>query len=172
MSLRDADLVEVLRSFAKIGNFNLILDPAVRGKVTVELRDVPWDQALEQILKVQGLGIDVIGGHRLIGSPTALRRQRDRLLAVRRVKLRLQHLDAGTMAAVLGRSGSGLLSPLGSVETLDGGGLVLQDTGFQLMQLGPLLQQLDRPEASEDDPDALARRTDRAWKQRLLSPNS
>ncbi len=170
MSLRDADLVEVLRSFAKIGNFNLILDPAVRGKVTVELRDVPWDAALEQILKVQGLGIDAVGGHRLVGSPTALNRQRVQLLAVRRVELRLQHLDATRVAAVLRRPGSGLLSPLGSAQALGDRALVLEDTGLQLMELGPVLQQLDRPEAAQEDPGALARRADLAWERRLASP--
>lgn len=170
MSLRDADLVEVLRSFAKIGNFNLILDPAVRGKVTVELRDVPWEKALEQILKAQGLGVDVVGGHRLIGSPSAVARQRDQLLAMRRIELRLEHLDAVKVAAVLGLTENGFLSPLGSVQALDRQGLVLADTGLQLLQLGPLLQQLDRPEAAHDDLDALQRRAQLAWERRLDAP--
>ena len=61
VSLRDADLVEVLRSFAKIGRFHLVLDPAVRGKVTVELRDVPWDAALVVILRTHGLAAEIDG---------------------------------------------------------------------------------------------------------------
>lgn len=62
MSLRDADLVETLRAFAEIGGLNLIIDPEVKGTVTVELKGVPWDQALEQILKINGLGMEVSGG--------------------------------------------------------------------------------------------------------------
>ena len=61
LSLRNADLSEVLRSFAKISGLNLVLDPAVEGKVTVELKDVPWDHALSVILQVHRLGLEVDG---------------------------------------------------------------------------------------------------------------
>lgn len=61
LSLRDADLVEVLRSFGKLAKVNLVIDPAVKGTVTVELHDVPWDQALYVILKSHGLGMEISG---------------------------------------------------------------------------------------------------------------
>lgn len=61
LSLRDADLVEVLRSFAKLGGFNLVIDPGVKGRVTVELRDVRWDAALVMILRTHGLSAEVNG---------------------------------------------------------------------------------------------------------------
>jgi hypothetical protein len=61
LSLRDAPLPEVLRSFARLAGFNLVLDPRVQGLVTVELRDVPWDQALHVILKTHGMGAEVDG---------------------------------------------------------------------------------------------------------------
>lgn len=61
LSVRDADLVEVLRSFSRIGGFDLVIDPAVTGTVTAELHQVPWDQALEQILRANGLGMEVSG---------------------------------------------------------------------------------------------------------------
>ena len=61
LSLKNADLAEVLRSFAKLAKINLVLDPRVSGRVTVELHDVPWDQALSVILKSQGLGAELDG---------------------------------------------------------------------------------------------------------------
>jgi type II secretory pathway component HofQ len=61
LSLRDADLVEVLRTFARLGGFDLVVDPAVSGKVTVELRDVRWQDALVVILRSQGLAAEVEG---------------------------------------------------------------------------------------------------------------
>lgn len=61
LSLRDAPLPEVLRTFARLARFNLILDPRVQGSVTVELENVPWDQALSVILKTHGLGAEVDG---------------------------------------------------------------------------------------------------------------
>jgi len=61
LSTRDADLVEVLRSFARLADVNLVVDPSIRGAVTVELHDVPWDQALWVILKTHGLGAEIDG---------------------------------------------------------------------------------------------------------------
>ena len=61
LSLRDAPLPEVLRSFARIAGVNLVLAPGVTGSVTVELTDVPWDQALWVILKTHGLGAEIDG---------------------------------------------------------------------------------------------------------------
>ena len=77
LSLKDADLVEVLRSFARLGRLNLIIDPSVSGyrrtgsadgKVTVELHDVPWDHALSVILKTHRLGAELDGRVLAVGS--------------------------------------------------------------------------------------------------------
>jgi type IV pilus assembly protein PilQ len=62
LSLQEAPLTEVLRAFAQIAGFNLVLDPRIHeGTVTVELENVPWDQALHVILKTHGLGAEVDG---------------------------------------------------------------------------------------------------------------
>ncbi len=56
-----ADLRMVLRSFAEISRLNLVIDPAVKGTVDIKLTRVPWDQALEIILKTSKLGYIVEG---------------------------------------------------------------------------------------------------------------
>lgn len=56
LDLKDADIRDVLLTFAKLTRMNMVIDPEVKGTVTVRLEDVPWDQALEVILKVNGLG--------------------------------------------------------------------------------------------------------------------
>jgi len=61
LSLKDADLVETIRSLARIGEVNVVVQPGVAGRVTVELHDVPWDQALDVILRTHGLGIEGSG---------------------------------------------------------------------------------------------------------------
>ena len=61
LSLHKAPLQDVVRTFAKLAGFNLILDPRVQGSVTVELKDVPWDQALYLILKTHGMGTEIDG---------------------------------------------------------------------------------------------------------------
>jgi type IV pilus assembly protein PilQ len=56
-----ADLRMVLRSFAELSGLNLVIDPAVSGTVDIKLTRVPWDQALEVILKSSKLGYVVEG---------------------------------------------------------------------------------------------------------------
>jgi type IV pilus assembly protein PilQ len=55
LTLKDADIKDVLKTFSVLTEMNIVLDPSVGGSVTVELRDVPWDQALDLILKINGL---------------------------------------------------------------------------------------------------------------------
>ncbi len=69
LSLRDAPLPEVLRSFAQLSGLNLVVDPRVQGTVTLELKNVPWDQALDVILKTHGLGAELDGRPWLVVTP-------------------------------------------------------------------------------------------------------
>jgi type IV pilus secretin PilQ/predicted competence protein len=55
LTLKDADIKDVLKTFSVLTEMNIVLDPSVGGSVTVELHDVPWDQALDLILKINGL---------------------------------------------------------------------------------------------------------------------
>ncbi len=55
LSLKDADLVNVLSVFATLQDLSLDIPSSVRGTVTVELNAVPWQQALDGICQVQDL---------------------------------------------------------------------------------------------------------------------
>jgi type IV pilus assembly protein PilQ len=61
MDFQGVDLRSVLRVFAEESGLNMVLDPAVQGTVDVQLRDVPWDQALDMILRANKLGYIVDG---------------------------------------------------------------------------------------------------------------
>ena len=61
LDFQQADLRAVLRVFAEISGLNIVIDPAVKGTVDVALRDVPWDQALDIILRSNKLGYMVDG---------------------------------------------------------------------------------------------------------------
>jgi type IV pilus assembly protein PilQ len=61
LDFQGADLRAVLRTFAEISGLNVVIDPAVQGSVDVALRDVPWDQALDIILRANKLGYMVDG---------------------------------------------------------------------------------------------------------------
>src|SRR5439155_4661610 len=61
LDFQGADLRAVIRSFAEISGLNVVIDPNVQGTVDVALRDVPWDQALDIILRANKLGYSVDG---------------------------------------------------------------------------------------------------------------
>ena len=61
LDFQGADLRAVLRTFAEISGLNIVIDPAVTGTVDVALRDVPWDQALDIILRANKLGYSIDG---------------------------------------------------------------------------------------------------------------
>ncbi len=61
LDFQQADLRAVLRVFAEISGLNIVIDPTVKGTVDVALRDVPWDQALDIILRANKLGYMVDG---------------------------------------------------------------------------------------------------------------
>jgi type IV pilus assembly protein PilQ len=61
MDFQGVDLRSVLRTFAEISGLNMVIDPDVQGTVDMILTDVPWDQALEVILRGNSLDYTVDG---------------------------------------------------------------------------------------------------------------
>lgn len=68
LSLKDADVKDVLRTFAQLTGLNIAVDPGVSGTVTVEFVAVPWDQALEIILRQNGLTYTLNGNVMRVGT--------------------------------------------------------------------------------------------------------
>jgi type IV pilus assembly protein PilQ len=56
LDLKDADIKDVFRTISQFTGLNIVIDPEVKGTVTVQLENVPWDQALDLILKQNNLG--------------------------------------------------------------------------------------------------------------------
>ena len=56
LNLKDVDLKDFFRLIHEISSLNILVDPNVTGSVTMVLDNVPWDQALEIVLKNNGLG--------------------------------------------------------------------------------------------------------------------
>jgi len=124
LSLQDADVKDVLRSFAQLSGVNLVLQPGVRGRVTVELVQVPWDQALEQILKITDLGYELDGNIMRVAPISKLRQEAEeqqRLLRAQALSVplstvirRISYAKASEVARVLTARG-GVMSQRGSV---------------------------------------------------------
>jgi TonB family protein len=76
LELQDARLKDVLDQFEKIAGLTINLQPGVQRTVTVDLDDVPWDQVLDLILRISGLGWSLDGSTvDVFPSTTALGRQ-------------------------------------------------------------------------------------------------
>jgi type IV pilus assembly protein PilQ len=71
LDFKGADIHNILRLLADVGQVNVIVADDVRGEVTIKMRDVPWDQALDVVLRSKGLG-SVREGNLLRVAPLAL----------------------------------------------------------------------------------------------------
>lgn len=77
LDLQDTDIDNALRIIAEVSNLNIIASDDVSGKVTLRLIDVPWDQALDVILKTNGLDQVTEGNVIRIAPVNKLREERE-----------------------------------------------------------------------------------------------
>ncbi|HUT55089.1 MAG TPA: type IV pilus secretin PilQ [bacterium] len=56
LDFKNMDILDALRTIAEVSNMNIVVADNVRGKITIKLDSVPWDQALDLILDTKGLG--------------------------------------------------------------------------------------------------------------------
>jgi type IV pilus assembly protein PilQ len=56
LDFKGADIHNILRLLADVGQMNIVTSDEVKGEVTIKMRDVPWDQALDVVLRAKGLG--------------------------------------------------------------------------------------------------------------------
>ena len=112
LELKDADIKDVLRTFAKITGLNVVVDPEVSGSVTVQLENVPWDQALDIILRINGLDyvvennvlrvakLEQAAGREERGWPT-YRQEEENAKPMRTVTKQLSYIKAADARALL-----------------------------------------------------------------------
>jgi type IV pilus assembly protein PilQ len=160
LSLKDGDIKDVLRSFAKISGLNVVVQPGVRGTVTVELESVPWDQALDQILKINNLGYELDGNIMRIAPRSVLESEAKEQQALaqaqalsiplRTVIKRISYSKASDLARVLatgGGRGAGILSQRGSatVDTRTNT-LIIKELPSYIDTVIAVIETLDIPE--------------------------
>jgi type IV pilus assembly protein PilQ len=154
LDFQGADLRAVLRTFSEISGLNVVIDPSIQGTVDVALRDVPWDQALDIILRANQLGYSVEG--------TVVRIAPLRVLAAEqaeRQKLAEAQALAGeleTLTRTLSYARAEQVQPLITATVLSQRGsittdprtntLIIRDLPERLAAIGGLLGTLDRPE--------------------------
>ena len=83
LNLKHASLTDFFRLINQISGLNVIVDPSVHGSVTMVLQDVPWDQALDLVLRNYSLGRKLEGNVLYIASDATLEAQNKQRKALR-----------------------------------------------------------------------------------------
>ena len=155
LDFQGADLRAVLRTFAEISQgLNIIIDPSIQGTVDVSLRDVPWDQALDIILRANKLGYSVEGNIVRIVPLNVLAAENEErrklqeaqsLAGELRVMTRaVSYAKAAELVPVITRSA---LSARGDVQVdARTNTLIIRDLADRLVAAGDLITTLDRPQ--------------------------
>src|SRR6185312_10755699 len=77
VNLKDVDLRDFFRLVHDISGLNVVLDPQVKGSLTIVLDDVPWDQALQIVLKNNQLDCELQGNVLRIATTATLKKEAD-----------------------------------------------------------------------------------------------
>ena len=146
----------VLQVIANFANLNLVASDTVQGNVTLRLENVPWDQALEIILKSKGLGKRKNGNVLMVAPADEIaareklelqaQQQVQQLAPTRSEYIQINYAKAADIAALLKGDENSLLSERGSV-TVDErtNTLLVQDTSLRLEEVRNLVNVLDIP---------------------------
>jgi len=152
LDLQDADLINVMRLFAEVANLNIILAPDVKGKVTVRMVNIPWDQAMDTILRMNGLGYALEDNILRIASVSALTKESDEESKAKEAKKKAEDLitrmipiNYATAAGIEGTIKKSL-SPRGeTVVDARTNTLIIKDIARNVDEVVSLIRVLDKP---------------------------
>jgi type IV pilus assembly protein PilQ len=165
LNFQNIEVRAVLQLLADFNGMNLVTSDTVTGNLTLRLKNVPWDQALDIILKTKGLGMRQNGNVMLIAPAAEIAAREKQELEARKQLVELEPLyseifevnfaKATEMAAILtttqgqttaGGSAGGFLSNRGSVVVDQRtNSLLLRDTATNLADVRKLIEKLDIP---------------------------
>ncbi len=150
LDLQDADIESALRIIAEVSNLNIVAGDGVTGKVTLKLVDVPWDQALDVILKSHGLDKVVEGNVMRVASIDKLRLERESLKQARVAEEELESLGVKYMRVSYAKASEikalveTVLSERGSVAFDERSNqLIVKDVRKGLQNVSELVNKID-----------------------------
>ena len=151
VNLKDVDLKDFFRLIHEISGLNVVLDPMIHGTLTIVLDDVPWDQALDIVLKNNDLSRQLDGNVLRIATVDTLRKEAENrraqidaeALAVDKVSITrfLSYAHAKDLLLPLKK----FLSQRGDVVADERtNSLIVNDIPAVLPQIDRIIQQMDR----------------------------
>jgi type IV pilus assembly protein PilQ len=150
LDFKDADIHNILRLLADVGRVNIVTADDVRGSVTIRMRDVAWDHALDVILTAKGLGMVREGNLIRVAPQEVLDKEREMELARRKAQVALEPISTRIIPNSFSKANEieprarDLLSERGkiSVDTRTNV-LIVQDTADVIDRIERLVRALD-----------------------------
>lgn len=159
LNFQDIEVRSVLQLIADFTDLNLVASDTVAGRITLRLKNVPWDQALELILRTKGLDQRQIGNVLLVAPAAEIaareklelenQRQIAELAPLRTEFIQVRYANAAELFNLFdgsGESGNSVLSDRGSVIVDERtNAIILTDTAAKLEEFRRVIAQLDIP---------------------------
>jgi len=156
LNFQDIEVRSVLQLIADFTGLNVVVSDTVRGSLTLRLKNVPWDQALDIILKTKGLGMRQTGNVMLVApSEEIAAREKLELESQKQIEelepmyseyIQINYAKASEIAKLLKSSDTTLMSDRGMVTTdKRTNTLLVQDTAGKLVEVRQLVARLDIP---------------------------
>jgi type IV pilus assembly protein PilQ len=152
LDFQDADINDILRLIAEVGKVNIIAGGDVQGKITTRMTEVPWDQALDVILKINGLAQERSGNIIRVAPLEKFTNERQERLKARVTEVQAEPLVTRIVPANYAAAKDlrpnleKLLSRRGAI-IIDGrtNTMIITDTQASLDAVLALIEKLDRP---------------------------
>ncbi len=155
LNFQDIEVRSVLQLIADFTSLNLVASDSVNGKITLRLQNVPWDQALDLILKTKGLDKRTIGNVMLVAPADEIAQrerlemesntQSEKLAQLRSEFIQINYAKAADMLALVSGANK-LLSERGraSVDSRTNT-LIVMDTAKRIEEIRDIISRLDIP---------------------------
>jgi len=154
LDFQDADIVPIIRLLADMSGYNIVVSPEVKGKLTMKLINVPWDQALDLILKTFSLGKSIEGNIIRIAPYAVLAKESEEAAKAQEAGIKAELLEtrifpisyADVSVVETSIKNSKILTTRGSISVdKRTSTMVIKDVATVFPEVENLLLTLDRP---------------------------
>jgi type IV pilus assembly protein PilQ len=154
LDFQDADIVPIFRLLSDISGYNIVVNPEVKGKITMKLINVPWDQALDIMLKTFSLGKTVEGNIIRVAPYTVFAKESEEAAKAKEAEAKAEPLETKIYpisyadVSVVEKSikDSKILTPRGSISVdKRTSSMVIKDIESVFSEVENILATLDRP---------------------------
>jgi len=154
LNFQDIEIRAILQIIADFSGFNIIASDSVKGNVTLRLQSVPWDQALDIILKSEGLDKRQYGNVMLVGPAAEIasrekveldsQKQMEELGSLKSELVQINYASAEDLSKLLNEKSNSLMTSRGTVSVdKRTNTLLIQDIPDRLDEIKALLKKLD-----------------------------